>query len=73
MISKTIGFRGLAYFQTNPYENDHFLSESGKTASIPLKCSPKFKMSMEFVGTPNDGTPISISFPHGIVVSNMVS
>ena len=27
--------------------------------------------SMEFIGTPNDGTPIPISFPYGIGVSEM--
>ena len=26
---------------------------------------------MEFIGTPNDGTPIPISFPYGIGVSEM--
>ena len=32
MISKTIGFRGLAYFQTHPYDED--LTGKKKTSNI---------------------------------------
>ena len=65
MISKTIGFRGLAYFQTNPYRNTtcgvtcHKLQYPNQCSVKPAKALPLNKTVVELMHGSETVFPVS--------------